>query len=107
MKKSDIENRVKLIGTFILRVMVYQASVRLSGVNDTASENKAYVDMLLATRCAGKLLRELSGSATTGNDIARQELWKILETKIEDVTGLINCMQDGHLALIIQNPNEI
>jgi hypothetical protein len=105
MKINDIDQRLNEIGRSMLRVMMYQATARVIGSYNMTSENKAYADMLLATRSAGRLLRDLAGAVATEDSIAEDTLKGLLDLMdISETTSVIKHMQDGHLALIITQP---
>jgi hypothetical protein len=107
-RNNETEKHLLEIGRSIIRVMMYQAEVRLSGAYDMRKDNQAYAEMLMATRSAGKLLRGLAADAAKGDDIARLQLTNLLLTMDwREYTGIINTMNDGHLSLTIQSREEI
>lgn len=108
MKTIDIDQSLNEIGRSMLRVMAYQATVRVTGSYDMAKENGAYADMLLATRTAGKLLRSLAGAVAAKDSIAEDALKGLLNLMDPaEITSVIKHMNDGHLALIITEPTGI
>lgn len=107
MNQETFDERLKAIGIHALRVMALQACARITGSTTTKQVNQAAAEMTLATRLAGKTLRELTREATAGDLESQMQSSFLLSGCPECVTGVINMINDGHLSLPFIEPTGI
>jgi hypothetical protein len=101
MNQQILDEKLQAIGMHCLRVMALQACARITGTVTPEQVNKAAAEMLLATRLAGKTLRKLT---TSKDELSTLQASHLLTGCPECVTGVINLINDGHLALSFIEP---
>jgi hypothetical protein len=101
MNQQTFDDRLRAIGVHALRVMALQACARVTGSISLQEVNQAAAEMTLATRLAGKTLRELTADK---DELSIVQASFILHGCPECVKGVINHISDGHLALSFIEP---